>query len=48
MRVRLEPRKGYLYLFDRAGAPGELTAEPEGERRQPLTRWMRSACRAAD
>lgn len=48
MRVRLEPRKGYLYLFDRAGAPGELTAEPVGERRLPLTRWMRSACHAAD
>ena len=44
--VTWEPRKGYLYVFDRTDAAPEMAAESEvdGMVPVPLTRWTRSVC----
>ena len=43
-----EPRKGYLYILDRTEDIPELAAESAEKKTTvcPLTRWMRSVCRA--
>ena len=46
LSVTWEPRKGYLYVFDRTDAAPEMAAESEvdGMVPVPLTRWTRSVC----
>ena len=50
LAVTWEPRKGYLYVFDRTADAPLLHSEPAASPSDtlPLSRWTRSVCRAID